>query len=203
NLADNLLLFGLAPGSSNLFAATYSVFGDIVKQQYPDLVPSYYPVSDILDTSYVQGVASRAPAAATAVAAAERPTFSASEPVRSVVSRRAWNINFETGSANFTAETERQLQQLLRDLLVANAAVVEVHGHTDNVGSPQSNMQLSESRAFAVKQWLEQQSPANFPEGRIRVFSHGQENPLVPNTTDSGRARNRRVEIVIGTTTGG
>jgi len=202
NLADNLLLFGLAPGSSNLFAATYSVFGDIVKQQYPDLVPSYYPVSDILDTSYVQGVASRAPAAATAVAAAERPTFSASEPVRSVVSRRAWNINFETGSANFTAETERQLQQLLRDLLVANAAVVEVHGHTDNVGSPQSNMQLSESRAFAVKQWLEQQSPANFPEGRIRVFSHGQENPLVPNTTDSGRARNRRVEIVIGTTGG-
>lgn len=203
NLADNLLLFGMAPGSSNLFAATYSVFGDIVKQQYPDLVPSYYPVSDVLDTSYIQAIAAQAPAATTAVAAAERPTFSAAEPVRSVVSRRAWNINFETGSANFSPEAERQMQQLLRDLLVANAAVVEVHGHTDNVGSPQSNMQLSESRAFAVKQWLESQSPANFPEGRIRVFSHGQENPLVPNTTDSGRARNRRVEIVIGTTSSG
>src|SRR6185295_17097410 len=113
NLADNLLLYGLAPGSSNLFAATYTVFGDIVKQQYPDLVPSYYPVRDILDTSYIQAVASAAPSAATTVAAAERPTFSAAEPVRSVVSRRAWNINFETGSANFTPETERQLQQLL------------------------------------------------------------------------------------------
>jgi len=201
NLADNLLLFGLAPGSSNLFSATYTVFGDIVKQQYPDLVPSYYPVSEILDTSYVQAIASKAPAAATAVAAAEVPTFSAAEPVRTVVSRRAWNINFETGSANFTSGAERQMQQLLRDLLVASATVVEVHGHTDSVGSPQSNMQLSEARAFAVKQWLQKQAPANFPEGRIRIFAHGQENPLAPNTTEAGRARNRRVEIVMGTTT--
>jgi OmpA-OmpF porin, OOP family len=200
NLADNLVLYGLAPGSSNLFAATYTVFGDIVKQQYPDLMPSYYPVNEILDTSYVQAVASVAPAAATSVAAAEQQTFSSAEPVRNVVSRRAWNINFETGSANFTPEAEREMQQLLRDLLVASAAVVEVHGHTDNVGSPQSNMQLSESRAFAVKQWLENQAQANFPEGRIRVFAHGQQNPLLPNSTDAGRARNRRVEIVIGTT---
>ena len=203
NLADNLLLYGLAPGSSNLFGATYSVFGDIVKQQYPDLVPSYYPVNEILDTSYVQAVASRAPKENTVVAAADAPTFSAAEPVRNVVSRKAWNINFQTGSDRFTPEAEREMQQLLRDLLVANAAVVEVHGHTDNVGSPDANMQLSEARAFAVRQWLEQQSAANFPEGRIRVSAHGQQNPLVPNSTDAGRARNRRVEIVIGTTSGG
>jgi OOP family OmpA-OmpF porin len=203
NLADNMMLYGLAPGSSNLFAATYSVFGDIVKQQYPDLMPNYYGVDDILDTSYVQAIASRAPKAATQIAEAEKPTFSPAEPVRNVVSRRAWNINFATGSNQLTPEAERQMQQLLRDLLVANAAVVEIHGHTDNVGSPQANMELSENRAFAVKQWLEQQSPANFPEGRIRVFSHGQQNPIVPNSTDAGRARNRRVEIVIGTTTNG
>jgi OOP family OmpA-OmpF porin len=202
NLADNLLLFGMAPGSANLFGATYQVFGDIVKQQYPDLVPSYYPTNEILDTSYVQDIAGKAPAASTSLAAAEKPTFSAAEPVRNVVSRKAWNITFQTGSAKLTPDAEQQLHQLLRDLLVANAAVVEVHGHTDNAGSAQANMQLSESRAFAVKQWLEQQSPANFPEGRVRVFSHGQENPVVPNSTEAGRAKNRRVEIVIGTTGG-
>jgi OmpA-OmpF porin, OOP family len=203
NLADDLLLFGLAPGSSNLFAATYSVFGDIVKQQYPDLVPSYYPVNEVLDTSYLQAIAAQAAPSQTTIANAERPTFSAAEPVRNVVSRKSWSINFQTGSANLSGDGERQLQQLLRDLLVANATAVEIHGHTDNVGSPQANMQLSESRAFAVKQWLEQQSPANFPEGRVRVFSHGQENPVVPNTSDANKARNRRVEIVIGTTSGG
>lgn len=200
NLADNMLLYGLAPGSANLFGATYSVFGDIVKQQYPDLVPSYYPVEEILDTSYVRAIASRAPTQRTQVAAAETPTFTQSDPVRNVVSRRAWNINFDTGRATFTPEAEQQMQQLLRDLLVAGSAVVEIHGHTDNVGSPQTNMALSEERAFAVRQWLERQSPANFPEGRIRVFAHGQQNPLVPNSSDAGRARNRRVEIVIGTT---
>ncbi|HEX6903665.1 MAG TPA: OmpA family protein [Thermoanaerobaculia bacterium] len=200
NLADNMLLYGLTPGSANLFGATYSVFGDIVKQQYPDLVPSYYPVDEILDTSYVQAIASRAPKSQTQMAAAETPTFQQSDPVRNVVSRRAWNINFDTGRATFTPEAEQEMQQLLRDLLVAGSAVVEVHGHTDNVGSPDANMRLSEERAFAVRQWLERQSPANFPEGRVRVFAHGQQNPVAPNSSDAGRARNRRVEIVIGTT---
>lgn len=202
NLADNLMLFGLNPGSSNLFAATYTVFGDIVKAQYPDLVPSYPPVGQILDTSYIKAIASRAAPEAVAETAAERPTFTPSAPVRNVVSRKAWNINFATGNANFTPEAERQMQQLLRDLLVASSAVVEVHGHTDSVGNAQANHNLSESRAFAVKEWLERQSPANFPEGRIRVFAHGQENPLASNSTEEGRARNRRVEIVIGTTGG-
>lgn len=202
NLADNMVLFGLTPGGANLFGATYTVFGDIVKQQYPDLVPSYPSVNEILDTSYVQAVASRMQSQGTQVAAAETPTFSAAAPVRNVVSRRAWNINFETGSATFTSEAERQMGQLLRDLLVASSAAVEIHGHTDSVGNPQSNMNLSETRAFAVKEWLERQSPANFPEGRVRVFAHGQENPIAPNSTDAGRARNRRVEIVIGTTGG-
>ncbi len=200
NLADNMMLYGLLPGSSNLFGATYTVFGDIVKAQYPDLVPSYPSVAQILDTSYVQGIAQRAAPQSATVAAAEQPTFTQSAPVRNVVSRRSWQITFESGSANFTPEAQRELDQLLRDLLVASGTVVEVHGHTDSVGNPQSNMNLSESRAFAVKQWLEAQSSVNFPEGRVRVFAHGQENPMAPNTTDAGRARNRRVEIVLGTT---
>lgn len=198
-LADNLLLYGLVPGSSNLFGATYKVFGDIVVAQYPDLVPSYQPVNEVLDTSYVEAIAKREAPSQTVVAAAQ-PTFEPSAPVRDVVSRRAWQINFDSGRSSFTGSAERELQQLLNDLLVAGGTAVEIHGHTDNVGNPQSNMNLSEERAFAVKQWLERQSPVNFPEGRIRVFSHGQENPVAPNGTDEGRARNRRVEVVLGTT---
>ncbi len=197
NLADNLFLFGLQQGSSNLFAATYKVFGDIVVAQYPDLVPSYYPVQDVLDTSYVQALARRGGT----TLAAEVPTFTMGERVKTVVSRRSWQIAFDSGKASFTPAAERELDQLLRDLLVASNTLVEVHGHTDSQGNPQSNMQLSEERAFAVKGWLEQRSPANFPQGRLRIFAHGQENPVAPNSTAEGRAKNRRVEIVLGTTT--
>lgn len=200
NLADNLVLFGLIRGTSNLFAATYGVFGDIAQRQYPELVPSYYPVDDILDTSYLQAIAGRSPVGRTSVAVADQPAFTPSAPLRSVVSRRAWQITFRTGSADFTPDAEQELERLLRDLLVASGTVVQVHGHTDNVGSPKANLDLSEARAFAVKEWLEKQAPVNFPEGRLRVFVHGQENPVAPNSTEAGRARNRRVEIVLGTT---
>jgi outer membrane protein OmpA-like peptidoglycan-associated protein len=198
NLADNLVLFGLKSGSSNLFAATYRVFGDIVVNQYPELVPSYPPVREILDTSYVEAIAKRS----TARTEAEMPKFVPGERVKSVVSRRAWQITFDSGKATFTPSAQRELDQLLRDLLVASSTAVEIHGHTDSIGTPEKNMALSEARAFAVKQWLEGQSPVNFPSGRLRVFSHGQENPVAPNATPEGRAQNRRVEIVLGTTGG-
>jgi OmpA-OmpF porin, OOP family len=196
NLADELLSFGLTQGSSNLFGATYKVFGDIVVQQYPDLVPNYPPVSEILDTSYVEAVARRD----SPKTAPDQPKFSAEDKVKSVVSRRSWQITFETGSAAFSPAAAKDLDQLLRDLLVASGTVVEVHGHTDNVGNADANMALSEKRAFAIRDWLEKKSPANFPEGRIRIFAHGQTNPVAPNATPEGRAKNRRVEIVLGTT---
>lgn len=201
NLADNLLLFGMVPGSANLFEATYRVFGDIVVQQYPELVSSYPPAGEILDTSYVSAIARRAAPATTTTAVAQRkPRYEASRKVRTVVSRKPWYIRFESGRAAFSPGSLKELQRLRRDLLVAGGTVVEIHGHTDSQGNPAANMQLSESRAFAVKQWLEKAAPVNFPAGRIRVFSHGQQNPLTPNSTPQGRAVNRRVEVVLGTT---
>ena len=92
----------------------------------------------------------------------------------------------------------RDSKKLLADLIVAGGTKVEIHGHTDNVGDPQQNQDLSEQRAFAVKKWLEQQSPANFPQGRVTVLAHGQTKPLDSNTTEAGRSKNRRVEIVLG-----
>ena len=196
NLADNLELFGLAKGSTNAFAATYTVFGDIVKSQYPDLVPSLYPVKEVLDTSYITALAKEPEAPKTA---ADLPRFEAGSKVQQVVSRRAWDIQFATGSAKFTDQAEKQLQTLLQDLVIASGTLVEVHGHTDNNGGADRNQKLSEERAFAVKSWLEQQSPTNFPQGRVVVYAHGQTQPVMPNTSTEGRAKNRRVEIVLGT----
>jgi outer membrane protein OmpA-like peptidoglycan-associated protein len=195
NLADNLQLFGLAPGSTNIYAATYTVFANIVKSQYPDLMPSYYPADQIIDTSYLQAmVQTEAPKTQ-----ADLPKFEPAQHVEQVVSRKSWDIQFESGSAKFTPQTEDTLNNLLNDLVIAGGTLVEIHGHTDNQGSMDKNQQLSEDRAFAVKAWLEQKSPSNFPAGRIKIFAHGQTQPVESNGTPQGRAKNRRVEIVMGT----
>jgi len=169
------------------------VFAEIVKSQYPKLVPSYYPVADILDTSYVKAVSE----GSKKTTQADLPTFTG-ERVKQVVSRRSWDIKFATGSNKFLAEAQAQLRSMFKDLVVAGGTVVEVHGHTDNVGSVEKNQQLSESRAFAVKKWLEEQSSTNFPEGRVKVFAHGATEPREANDSAEGRAKNRRVELVLG-----
>lgn len=196
NLQDNLYLYGLLPGSANVFAATYTVFGDIVKQQYPKLVPSYPPVGDVLNVSYVKAVAERYKEPA---GKADLPTFTGGQ-VKQVVSKRSWSINFETGQASFTADAVRQLEQLRDGLLVADELAIEIHGHTDNTGDQSVNQSLSERRARAVQSWLMKQSSSSFPAERFSsVQGHGSSTPVAGNSTDAGRAKNRRVEVVLGT----
>jgi OOP family OmpA-OmpF porin len=201
NLADNLVLFGLAPGTTpetSRMRATYTVFGKIVTQQYPTLVPSVPAYDQVVDVSYLRNVAARAGGTQAAAANAETQTYSGSGNVSRVVGRRNVSITFQTGQATFTPEGETQLEQLFNDLSI-NSLAVEIHGHTDNVGNEDANRQLSEDRAMAVKQWLEARSASTFPPGRIRVFSHGSTQPIQSNRTAEGRAANRRVEVVIGT----
>lgn len=195
NLNDELVLYGLVPGSANLFAATYTVFGNIVKQQYPKLVSSYPEVSTILNTSFIQAIAQKANASGKAT----RPEFTGA-PLTNVVSKKQWSINFETGSDKFTPAAINQLYDLKNNLLVTELAI-EVHGHTDNTGDVATNQSLSERRALAVKNWLMNQSRSDFPAERFSVVQgHGSSEPLpfVSNNTEEGRAKNRRVTIVLG-----
>jgi len=194
NLADNAQLFGIAPGSVDAFGATYTVFGNVVKAQYPELVPSFYPAGQITDLSYVRELYAQGPKTS-----ADNASFSGDAKMKQVVSRKAWDIQFQTGSATFTKDTAVQLDSLQNDLVVASGTMVEIHGHTDAAGNADANMALSEQRAFAVKKWLEGRAPASFPEGRIKVVAHGQNEPVAPNGTADGRAKNRRVVIVLGT----
>jgi outer membrane protein OmpA-like peptidoglycan-associated protein len=113
------------------------------------------------------------------------------------VSQKVYDIKFETGRASFTASANAGLKRLMVDTVIAGNTTIEVNGHTDNVGNPSANMKLSEARAFAVKNWLEKNYPQNFPEGRISVKAHGQTEPIAENSSESGRAKNRRVVIKI------
>jgi outer membrane protein OmpA-like peptidoglycan-associated protein len=199
NLADNLRAFGLAPGSINAFAAVYTTFGNVVKAQYPDLVPNFPPADQVSDSSLVAELA-KAEAPTTQADVAKFNPAEVKQETKAVVSRKSWNLPFESGKANFTPAAEADLKKLLSDLVIASGTTVEIHGHTDNAGNAESNMKLSEDRAFAVKAWLEKASPNDFPDGRVKVFAHGQTNPVAPNSSPAGMAQNRRVEIVLGAT---
>jgi len=197
NLNDNLLLFGLQPGANNNFRSTYTVFGNIATQQYPALFKDANKIPDvkeILDTSYVLGASSMLSQTG---AEADVASFSSSGDTGTVVSKRDWSIEFDTGKASFTSDGERKMYEIKEDLAIAAALFVTLNGHTDNTGTREGNMDLAERRAQAVRDWLQRKAPANFPDSRFRIHAYGDSKPLASNATAEGRAKNRRVEIIL------
>jgi len=103
-------------------------------------------------------------------------------------------VNFETNKATLRSESEMILMRAY-NALVANPDVqVEISGHTDNVGSQESNQVLSLKRAQAVKNWLVQKGIAS---NRMKAVGKGQNEPMSSNETDAGRAENRRIEFYV------
>jgi OOP family OmpA-OmpF porin len=199
NMADTLLAFGLVNGSADLVSATYTVFGNLVHSQYPELLPSVTPADQIVDKSYLQD-ASRQSAPTPIAITKAKPTYT-KRVVKNLVGHRIWDIHFNAGQATFSPDAKKLLNELSGDLLVASGTVVEIHGYTDNQGSHATSLPLSQARAGAVMHYLQTTHPVNFPQGRIRVFAHGEANPIASNATAAGRAQNRRVEIILRSAT--
>lgn len=202
NWLDNQRLFGLDGGPS-AFEVTYRRFGEIARLNYPEEMPEFDPWSDVVNTTYLVRAAQRLNLGQQPSQPIPQVNFVAASPEARVVSSRSYDITFRTGSATFTPEAEDELRSVLDSATIASTLSVEVHGHTDNTGDFNRNMTLSEERAFAVSRWLSQHASALFPEGRIRVYAHGQTQPIDSNSTNEGRARNRRVEIVLRMATAG
>jgi len=174
----------------------YKVFGDIVVQLYPDLIPSYPSFNDAVNLTFINNIKGQV---GSAVTNADKVSFNADADITSKVSKRAWTIEFESGSANFTNQTLSTLEDLYNQLTVASGLRIEVIGHTDNTGNADNNMTLSKQRAEAVKNWLAQKSSNVFPTNRFaKIEGQGQNNPIANNGTSAGKAKNRRVEIVLG-----
>jgi len=194
-LADTLVSFGLVSGAVDLVSATYSVFGNLVHSQYPELMASVPPAAQVIDKSYVQDVTHENTPAPTAIAAA-KPTY-VKRVAKATVGHRAWHIHFNSWQASFSPDAKKLLDELSSDILVAGGTVVEIHGYTDSQGSKATDMPLSHARAAAVMHYLQGRAPVNFPAGRIKIYAHGEANPVASNATADGRATNRRVEIVL------
>ncbi len=105
------------------------------------------------------------------------------------------NIVFETGKASLQPDSgsEAVLQQL-KDFLDKNPKItqVRIEGHTDNVGDPDANLELSGQRSLTVKKWLVAKGIA---ATRLLAVGFGEQRPVADNATEEGRAQNRRTEF--------
>jgi outer membrane protein OmpA-like peptidoglycan-associated protein len=101
-------------------------------------------------------------------------------------------VNFETGKADLTPESETILTGVAEALVANDSVRVEVVGHTDNTGSIALNRRLSRARAESVRQYLVSKGVA---EDRLQARGMGPDQPVASNRTAEGRAQNRRVEL--------
>jgi outer membrane protein OmpA-like peptidoglycan-associated protein len=104
-------------------------------------------------------------------------------------------IHFETDSAKILGDSNSLMEEIA-DVLQRTPTIkkVEIQGHTDNTGTREHNLQLSEARATSVKAWL---VSAGIDGNRLTSKGYGQDRPLAPNVTVANRAKNRRVQFII------
>jgi len=103
-------------------------------------------------------------------------------------------FRFNFDSADLNPKNRELLSRIAGILLVSKGYGLSVFGYTDDVGTPEYNQQLSVRRAKAVEDYLVQ---SGIDRSIINIKGYGKSNPIVPSTTASARARNRRVEIAL------
>ena len=103
-------------------------------------------------------------------------------------------VTFAVGKSEIRAQLYPMLSTLAKVVAEYSKTMIVIIGHTDDSGSLQTNMQLSQQRADAVKSYLLSQQ---LDERRLETHGEGPNYPLLPNSTTANRAANRRVEILL------
>ena len=104
------------------------------------------------------------------------------------------NIYFDSNKYDLKPESTTELEKLLKLLKINPNIIIEISGHTDDIGKDAENMVLSKNRAKSVLDYLiiNGIKPAN-----IKSLGYGETKPALPNTSAENRLQNRRIEIKI------
>jgi peptidoglycan-associated lipoprotein len=104
-------------------------------------------------------------------------------------------VKFPFNKHELSKEAQEKLAEFAQRLKGENKNVyLEIQGHTDSTGSPEYNMNLGEARAEAVRRCLSKQGIAL---NRMSTISYGKDEPVDSNKTRDGRAKNRRVVVIV------
>ena len=114
--------------------------------------------------------------------------------VRQLLQKAMQGIEFETGKATIKKKSYPLLDQIAATFIENSNYIIEVQGHTDNVGNEDYNMKLSDDRANAVRYYL---ISKGVESTRMTANGYGMTQPIADNKTKEGRQKNRRVEFKI------
>lgn len=114
--------------------------------------------------------------------------------VRNLLKKAMQGIQFENGKATIKKSSNKLLDQIAKTFIDNPTYRIEVQGHTDNVGNYKFNVDLSERRAQAVRDYLIKKG---VPATSLTAHGYGPDKPIADNKTKAGRAQNRRVEFDI------
>lgn len=103
-------------------------------------------------------------------------------------------ILFNTNSSVITERAKESIRELVKTINKYGQPNVQIQGHTDATGTAEYNKWLSDKRAVSVKTFV---TSAGVSADRIQTMGYGDTKPVAPNNTPEGRAKNRRVEVII------
>ena len=104
------------------------------------------------------------------------------------------NVFFDLGKSSLRAESNGELDRVVKLLKDVQTLKIEISGHTDNTGSATTNETLSQQRAEAVVTYLKNKG---IVPARLTAKGYGSAKPVATNSTDDGRQQNRRTEFEI------
>lgn len=104
------------------------------------------------------------------------------------------DVFFDTGKATLRPESSKELNKLAEYMMLKKTLVVEIAGHTDNVGAKDANQKLSEDRANAVRDYIVKKGVI---PGNVTAKGYGDTQPVADNATENGKQKNRRTEVRI------
>ncbi|QOG03109.1 phosphate ABC transporter substrate-binding/OmpA family protein [Flavobacterium sp. MDT1-60] len=190
NYADAMQYFGLSDGV-NRYKSVYNQVSGYLTELNPfgfnENVGAVVPYDQAVNLFFLKNIND------IESTSADKADYSAE--AKEVVASGEWKINFNTGSAEISNSSSKEVEKIYNLLVQAESTKLTIVGHTDNVGNADANLALSKSRAEAVVNYLKQKG---IPASRFQlVDGKGQSDPVADNNTASGKASNRRVVITL------
>lgn len=188
NYADGMQYFGMSDGV-NRYKSVYNQVSSYLTELNPfgfnENVGRVTPYDEAVNLFYMKNIND------IESNSADKADYTAK--ATEVIASGEWRVNFNTGSADISGSSTKELERIYNLLIQAENSKLTIVGHTDNVGNADLNKYLSKNRAEAVVAYLKNKG---IPESRFQLIDgKGSSEPLGDNNTAAGKAQNRRVVI--------